>query len=223
MPFEKDIRNPQVFCRAPMASSSFISVLQNVQPTVRRRIGFGLCTVSMVLALALGASDERPLKSVEQEQFEDWFLEREAPQQQQQQQQAETQPVSLPKITLSMTSTHSVTGTHNAADPRTVETWSLDPVTDPATGAQVLRMLALVREAKLLSLPPSLTEDSVDITLLIEGKDHHFRADFSPDQLEGNIPAQLFLKLFQLYAFEQKKAPVLAGSLDEAKAPEPAS
>lgn len=215
MPFEKDIRNPQVFCRAPMASSSFISVLQNVQPTVRRRIGFGLCTVSMVLALALGASDERPLKSVEQEQFEDWFLEREAPQQQQQ--QAETQPVSLPKITLSMTSTH------NAADPRSVETWSLDPVTDPATGAQVLRMLALVREAKLLSLPPSLTEDSVDITLLIEGKDHHFRADFSPDQLEGNIPAQLFLKLFQLYAFEQKKAPVLAGSLDEAKAPEPAS
>lgn len=71
----------------------------------------------------------------------------------------------------------------------------------PALREQVLRLLRLAKESNLFSIG-SADEQRADLSLSIGRGDSQFATRFTQAEIANNLPAQNFLKLFQVYALQ---------------------
>lgn len=164
----------------------------------RRVLGLSLCALSAVIAVTFAAlpHSER-IRTVEESEFDVWSSSvlgtQEAPGQ---------TVAALPRLTV-------VLGKSTNAERRL----SVDPAHGPTEQQKVSRLLALMREAHLFSLPSAGDTSDDAVSIIVEGSDKNFARNLSVDQIRKNTPAALFLKLFEVYSSEESQAAVAQSSV----------
>jgi hypothetical protein len=144
----------------------------------------GLTVFTIVLLIAINWSD-RGHRSATEKNFEAWLEPAESRLQ---------APVSSPQPSpVSMTLEVKSAGIQ----------WKLDST--PELREQVLRLLRLARESNLFSIGNNAPDARITVT--VKEGDSEFFARFSETDIANNLPAQNFLKLFQVYALQPPPPP----------------
>lgn len=144
-------------------------------------------TLILIFALILAGFNLRYgiLKSEKAVAFEDW-VKTYSPQ------VLAKDDFALPSITVQISSN----------TPEVAGIWRLDPKEGEKRKEQILRVLGLIQESRLFSLP--LAESGPEqVKVLIEQGHTRFETVTSPKQIESNIQAQTFLKIFKIFSSEQ--------------------
>ncbi len=71
---------------------------------------------------------------------------------------------------------------------------------EPSADSRMLRILGLIRESNLFSLPQTQSAEIPALELEVTTKQGKFKQSFALSSIDKNVPAQLLLKLLQIYA-----------------------
>ena len=144
-----------------------------------------IAVVLVIVLLILINRDGRPGKTKSEREYENWLSSTE------EKQKSGIIPQTLPVLTLRI---YPLDGSTN------IKEMKLTPSESQEKAQQVLRVLQLAREAGLFAFETNKPgEREGDIILRVESSERNFTVKFRQSDIEANIKAALFLKLFEEY------------------------